>query len=136
MFIAEKAFYAENNYYTYCLYQAGYLPEGSRRIYYTGFVGANTGCQNCAFYDAGQSVPCSFVSQAWSGSTRNDAAFEMNIWANSALAHLGINGQSFIIPDMNHFNVVAFGSASSYSPIFDMWTIDETRNMVNTQPGL
>jgi Tfp pilus assembly protein PilE len=66
-FTAEQAFFAENGSFTYCLRQAGYVPEGANRYYLMGFSNdqhTNTLCgpsgnNDCRRYNYANSGDCS-----------------------------------------------------------------------------
>lgn len=68
VYIAESSFFAENNSYTGCLRQAGYVPEGTTRYYIIGFsyytINGNNTCgpagdQPCARYSfSGSTATC------------------------------------------------------------------------------
>ena len=131
MFTAEKAYYAESNTYTYCLAQAGYIPEGARRFYTSGFWLGVSGCVSCTI-DQNSGQACNFNPVAWQGAWRNDATFSANSFANPALSASSI-ATSFDV-NSTTFQAVAFGSVSSIA-IFDLWTITDSRVISNNQPG-
>ena len=131
MFTAEKAYYAESNTYTYCLTQAGYIPEGARRFYTSGFWLGVSGCVSCSI-DQNSGQPCNFAPVAWQGTWRNDATFGANSYANPTLAAGGL-ASSFDV-DSTTFQAVAFGSVSTIA-IFDVWSITDGRVLSNNQPG-
>ncbi len=132
MYVVEKTYYAEATSYTLCLYQGGYIPEGARRFYTTGFQGSVSACRSCILMIDSRRT-CSFSPQPWALGSRNDATFLENAFANPALASAGTN----VIFDAysNNFNVGASGSISSLA-IFDLWQIDENRVVTNVQPGI
>ena len=130
MFTAEKSFYAEQNSYTYCLYDAGYTPEGSRRYYMTGYLnGVGDRCgSTCWQSDFYSHAGCTANQPSFS----NNATFNANSWANSTLAGAGI-AAGFSVSS-NAFNALALGSISS-AAVLDVWQIDQDRVMTNLQTG-
>ena len=136
IYAVEKAFYGEFGYYTYCLAQSGYMPENPTRYYFTGFYNGR-GCSGLGRQCTYDAVPTSCnISTAitWSGARRNDASFEMNRWANPSLTGQGVSGNYDVYTE-SAFLAVAFGSMSGGSPIMDVWTIDDGKNLLNQQRG-
>ena len=137
IYAAEKAFYGEFSYYTYCLYQVGYVPDSQVRFYFTGFYNgrgvSDGGLQ--ATYDA-VPTPCNISSSiAWFGAHRNDASFEMSRWANPALTGTGLPG-NYDVFVRSAFRGVAFGSVSNTAKIMDVWSIDQNKNIIHEQVGI
>lgn len=130
MYTSEKAFYAEQNSYTYCLYDTGYSPEGSRRYYLTGYLnGAGDACgSTCWQSDFSSHAGCTTNQPAFS----NNATFNANSWANTALMGAGI-AAGFSVSS-GSFNALAMGSISS-TAILDVWQIDQNRVLTNLQTG-
>ena len=131
IYTVEKTYFAEGSTYTFCLYQGGYLPEGARRMYTTGYMGSVSACVECAkMVDSGQS--CSFANQPWAQGTRNDSTFMENVYANPALNGAGVPVIFDVYPD--RFNAGAMGSISTLG-IYDLWQMDENRTLTNIQVG-
>lgn len=130
MFTAEKSFYAEQNSYTYYLYDAGYSPESSRRYYVTGYLNdAGDGCAStCWQSDFYSHAVCTTNQPAFS----NNTTFLANSLANPALAPAGLAANFSV--SSNSFNAVTFGSIASPA-VFDVWQITQDRVMTNLQAG-
>ena len=138
IYATEKTFFSEFRFYTYCLFEAGYLPENQARYYTVGFInGRGCGYGKMCQIDDMKPTPasCDWTSVAWSGSSHNPATFGANRSANPALAGWGVPGH-YDIPADNVFKAVAFGSVSGKSRILDVWSIENLQSRINEQPGL
>lgn len=137
MYTTEKSFYAEWSSYTYCLWQAGFQPDGGDNRYYIyGFLngGDPADCigPSCYGFAPGQICTCG-AGIPWAGSVRNDCTFSYNRAANPpAMAVIPafpwvVSGSTFLAG--------AVGSISD-SSVADAWTIDETKTILNVVQGL
>jgi prepilin-type N-terminal cleavage/methylation domain-containing protein len=148
----EQGFFGENNTFTYCLEEAGFEPDAqSQRYYMVGYKDSHTAsgppCPgvDCYDYAPGQSCKnatpftCESAS-AWGNSERDDCTFganqAINPGANLALLQGGWvpspwDGEVF----QNSFTALAIGSISS-SGALDVWSIDQSNNLVYVNDGL
>lgn len=122
IYTGESIYHAAHGVYTYCLSETGYDPGAGDRFYLSGFLSGAFGSS------------CVGPAVSMGGTLRTAGAFAMNRWANTDLTWHGIAGD--FEPRARSFRAVAFGSISRLSPIFDVWTIDEKKQLVNEQSGL
>jgi type IV pilus assembly protein PilA len=157
----EQSFAAENSSYTMCLGQAGYARDGVRFYYTVGFnvddsgsCGPNGGL-SCAFtgwnYD---SASQSYDNQAGAGCDPNlqnmgiflaTAAEDSGVLpgdANGGKTRLG-EGQANTVITQQTFTIGAAGSILTsggtglgLTNAMDGWTIDQNKQLMNTQSGL
>ena len=132
IFVAEQSLMADEQQYTYCLYQGGFQPDvGAVRYYSVGFISATHCPGNCVSYDTGQT--CSLTAIAWGPTTRDDATFNADSSADPTL--LGSPPAStYDIPTVSTFTAAAWGSIAP-TGVLDIWTIDQTNTIVHAQPG-
>ena len=131
MYTAEKMWFAQYKYFTYCLYEAGYEPsEGGRRYYTSGFL-TNTIAAKYG-YDPSTHQNCNFGSIAWGGAWRNDGIFQANIQANPAAGW--ITGGMVQVTSDTTFDLIAFGSISSAN-LLDVWYINDSKVIKHGQTG-
>jgi prepilin-type N-terminal cleavage/methylation domain-containing protein len=137
IFTAEQAFLADQSTYTICLWQAGYVPDSTNnRFYFSGFTSWNPSYFSTIYYDVAQQAECgpaTFV-YGWGGSVRSDSLFMQNIWANPALTFGFPTNETFTVASTS-FLAVAAGSISAFSSVFDVWTIDQDKSIINVQVG-
>ena len=120
IYAAEKTMKAELGGYTVCLAQAGYQPPaGAQRYYTVGFWGTTVTNKNFP----GSATPCTPAT---------DSVFNANTAANAAVTYAA---QADSDATNTNFKAYAWGSISNAVISADVWTIDETQNLVNKQPG-
>jgi prepilin-type N-terminal cleavage/methylation domain-containing protein len=135
IFTTEQAFLADQSTYTICLWQAGYVPDSiASRFYFSGFTSWNPNYYGTIYYNVAQQEMCSPDGWVpWGGVLRSDILFEQNVWANLTLEYSFPVGT--FTSQSTSFLAVAAGSISAFSTVYDVWTIDENKNLVNTQAG-
>lgn len=132
IYTVEQGFSAANNFFTLCLWQAGYAPEGTNRYYLTGFLNDNSTFTRKYQYDDNGTV-CPSTSVPYLGGTRNDATFTPTASARSDLG-LACPASAFTVTQTT-FLAVACGQISKL-PVADVWTIDQAKILRNTVPSL
>lgn len=148
IYTAETGFAAETSSFSYCLRQLGYTPEGGRRYYLTGFWNGPVspcgpdGASSCFAYlwgppDSTCSCDCTnFLTGA------NDCTFRPTVGNNSTtLGNINCSGASNWgnpnwIVSKSTFTAGAVGSISTGANVYDIWTIDQSKNLRNVVPGL
>lgn len=173
LYMAEASFYAENNSYTGCLRQAGYVPEGTNRYYIIGFsfttLNSNSTCgpagdQDCRRYSFnGSTATCNAADP-------NHLGFPAPL-ANSDIVYSASmaenNGSYYHIPLVWHLDPTQNGIPTAVSSTAflagaagaiaknpahtalpgepenvnsgacaDGWSIDQNRQLINTNPGI
>lgn len=123
IYSSEANYFASHGSYTYCLFEAGFTPVARDRFYLTGFTSNQENVGSC-----------DSPAVAFGETFRTAGVFIMNRWANVELTWQGIAGDFH--PTTTAFRAVAFGSIASDSPLFDIWSIDETKRVVHEQSGL
>ncbi|WP_374079014.1 type IV pilin protein [Bdellovibrio bacteriovorus] len=132
LYTAEKSFIAEYNTYTGGFQVFGFLPEGQLR-YNVGFTAEGV---NCATVRAsyGYTAPCPAAVQ-----TNTNAYCAANNTRCTQLAD-GLNNNGTLTgvgnPTTNAFTAIASGRIrNSTNGAIDRWSINETKNLVNTNDG-
>jgi len=149
LYTSEKAFFAEWTNYYEDFRDIGFSPEGQLRYHtgfatagagvpansgYTGISQSGTGGTNAALdfatdtYCVGADIkaqnngasPCTETSYATAGQTQTALA-STDVTANAAGAFTFVAGATGMI---------------STSPIADVWTIDNNKNLLNAQSGI
>lgn len=131
LYAAQHGFAAEYNVFTMCNAQAGYEPQGSRIFYLTGTYGGG----NASTWVA-PSGTCSGAYVVTNGYGHNDSSFLMNTWANPAISGAIPQNTNWGVNTFDTFTMVAIGSIMPSSPIYDIWTIDQSKRLSNIQSGL
>ena len=144
IYAAEKTFFPEYSTYSACLAELGYIPEGNKRYYSTGFSSqaatANTcgpeGGKSCTIYNFEDDSDC-IASDALPSDpvSSSDIGYAANLNMNSAL--LPISGSASLDSSSvssNAFTANAYGAVST-SNIADIWTINHLKHIINTQVG-
>lgn len=134
--VAEKAFAAEFNTFTGCLSNAGFSPEGAQRYYIVGFNAPTNA-------DCGPVGGITCLGYAWPATgvlTCNDqnlvTYFSATGVVNGAVALPTSATLGATSVFRNNFTAAAAGSISAQSSSYDLWVIDEEKNLINTSPGL
>jgi prepilin-type N-terminal cleavage/methylation domain-containing protein len=143
MYTAETGFFGEFSSYTECLNQAGYSPQGASKYYSTGYMTSmftcGNGFQTCQAYNWAPLTLCD-PSCASFPLGLNDSTYPetasgglplINTCANQNSAGVPLNWEAV----QNSFTVGAAGSIGN-SPFYDMWQIDNNKNITNVQSGL
>jgi prepilin-type N-terminal cleavage/methylation domain-containing protein len=159
MYASEKAFMLEHSSYTICIRETGYTEESVVRYY---FKGANnpdgtegsscgpTGTSDCYSYDfihAGMTcrATCGGVATWWIGTAPigNDCTFWSNTSANAKNVPAIVSGSPVPAnPTWEaHQYTFLFGAVGGISPSakangYDVWTINEQKQMINVTSGL
>jgi type IV pilus assembly protein PilA len=148
-FTAEKSFASEQASYTGCLARIGYAPDGyisaapttgSKRYYSVGFsaVPNNTcgpnGTVNCLgfqFTATGISASCGAAA------AEGETSYTSTVKANSGVAALPV-GTDLINATVskNAFILEAAGNVSTTATTFDRWTMDENKELTNSNNSL
>lgn len=156
-YTVEQSFAAENNSYTACLGQIGYNRDGAKFYYQIGFSDAAVTAGAAACGPAG-GLACTYytflyTAGAWVGSGTQCTAAALSTHFNSNIVERGgttvteallISGTLLAgtgtgsTPFMTNttFKITAGGSILSGATNIDGWTIDNTKQLVNTQSGL
>jgi type IV pilus assembly protein PilA len=137
LFIAEKAFYGEYDFYTTDLQALNWQPDGSP-IYLYGFVeagpyrdGLRPGATLPTDYDPERmdtSDPSVFTSPGYKTDKMRDQS-------GYALSPQDLPSEAVVASDGSTFKAAAIAdiSGSGYSQRFDVWTIDENKTLTNTE---
>lgn len=134
----ESTFAVENNTFTACLGSIGFSREGSKFYYTAGFgTGAPTAaCQ------PGSTTTGSCLASAWSNvnGAYTAAATCTAGWNESAFAATAAEGSTAsAMPGASITSaayVIGMSGQILRGAAVDNWTIDNNRNLVNTQSGL
>ena len=144
VYTAEKSFAVENSSYTMCLSAIGVAFEGNKKYYAIGFGGtisasgcgpdgSDSGCLSYA-WTAGTSGAFAPASTCTAG---NDKTF---FQANAVVKGGSSAAVDSDIPNtsitQSTFKAGAGGQISSSSTLYDQWTIDDGKNLLNSQAGL
>jgi type IV pilus assembly protein PilA len=162
----EQSFAAENSSYTQCLGQAGYNRDGVRFYYNVGFhlnAAANacgpTGALSCLFtnwqYNPATQTYAADAAAGCTVSTNNMDIFRATAAENSALISANAAGAQGMLNLVNNaggnattlvtqqtFTIGAAGSILTaggnvaLTNGYDGWTIDQNKQLRNTQSGL
>jgi prepilin-type N-terminal cleavage/methylation domain-containing protein len=150
---AETAFQIENNSYTACLSNIGFGRDGNKFYYTVGFSNAVAGGTSCGPSGGGQGlaapgISClgyQFTSTVANNATTWSASASCTASAGSThfLANVadgggttpaeGTLGSSAV--SNTAFTVQAVGKIRSGFNGNDIWTIDQTKNLLNTTAG-
>ncbi len=131
IFSTEEIFAAESGSYSMCLINIGYQPMGDTKYYTLGFnTGSNTtlctstGNASCLLFDWKTPKPvCSDVTNV-TYFTATDSAYGIAT-VRTDLPVTTITRSTFII-----------GAAGKiYNASVDQWTINQNKNLINTQQG-
>lgn len=154
IYTAEKAFVSEQATYTGCLNQIGYTPDGFQpagaggtRFYAIGFPAmgntcGQTGALACNGVTYGPTAVISNCGAAADGTNYFTASARVN--PGSARAQVAqLTGMTLVPPNtaanrlaQGTFWAGASGNVSSTSALYDQWTINEVKSLVNTAPQL
>jgi type IV pilus assembly protein PilA len=150
LFTAEKSFSAENNTYTGCTAQAGYVPDGAAHYYAQGFVAGSASASNCG--PAGN-IACNFYSFSGTAgvSTCNSSnAAAVAVWtttgsdinyAANLVAKVGVttpSGSSLSSSTVlqSSFIAQAAGNPSTSNTVIDVWTMSDQKVLINSTSGI
>jgi type IV pilus assembly protein PilA len=157
IYTAEKTFNSEASTYTTCVRAIGYTPDNyftaagvvnaSRKMYYAiGFSDAATASTACRPDGAG-GVAGDCLATSWSGNTRNgvcvigtegDTAYLANLRVgnNSALpTRVTLTNATAAMMSNTLFRAEAAGALGGNATIYDRWTIDQNKDLVNQVIG-
>ena len=151
MYTAEQAFSAENGSFTACVGAIGYQPDASIHYYAMGLANAGGACGP----GGGGGTACTFIS--WTNNAGvvtgngNQCAAPGNpggtaiggyqwaatgvVFKGAAPAAVGSIPAAATVSGTN-FTFGAAGQISSGNVNLDTWTINDTKQLVNTQPIL
>ena len=148
-YTVESTFASENSSFSDCLGQIGYNRDGSKFYYAIGFNGVGSGC------DPKSGSACN--SYQWSFDSASGS------YSAAATCTTGSNGQTFFPANAaerdttgSSFNVITAatslptaattsgtsftiggqGYINSGAGTYDIWTIDQAKQLINTQSGL
>jgi len=138
IFTAERSIQAEYSSFSACLNNIGYRPDGNVQYYTIGFANANTSAAgNCG---PAQNLGC--LASAWTVSANvancNAATGETHYVATARVGaaafptQASLNGSNI---NGTVFNASAAGLISGTAN-FDIWNIDQTKTLVNTNQNL
>lgn len=142
MYLAETSFNIDQNTFTSCLTDAGYVrPTSSTMFYAAGFAATSSTCgdgtQSChlAVFDEPSipgGVPCSSGAFPAGGFFLPDRGASGGAVTN---AQFTANSTSSI--SKTTYQIAVVGQISARDPaLFDVWTIDEGKVIINQKSGL
>jgi type IV pilus assembly protein PilA len=149
LYLTEQAFYAEFATYSQCLRQIGYVPEGVSHYYMMGFMaGPDSSCGPDGTGDCGAyrwiptTVYCNTGCGAGFDIGLGDATYQATrkVASGAILVNTCANQSAAGVPTTwsawgQNFLAGAFGNISR-SPIYDQWTVDEKRQLINIVYGI
>ncbi|MGZ3773190.1 MAG: type IV pilin protein [Pseudobdellovibrionaceae bacterium] len=126
LYTAEKAFLAEYNTYTGGFQVIGYTPEGNLR-YNVGFTGEGVTCATLNTYGYTATCPATihFNTSSYCGA---------NGTLCKQLADAGAISMN-TDPTVNAFTASAVARIRNNAVNHDIWTINETKNLINALDG-
>lgn len=135
IYIAEKAFAAESSSYTLCLNEIGFVPVGKNRYYTLGFGPDASNSTSCG---PSGGLPCrlhlfSESSPEECDDSQHYFSAKEKVNDQSALPNQVALKNTFIT--QNSFRAAASGNISTTTTEYDQWTIDDSKDLVNTQPA-
>ena len=131
LYTSEKAFLAEFNTYTGGFQVIGFTPEGNLR-YNVGFAAEGVACASLNTYGYTATCPAAIQTNSLGYCTAN--AGRCTQLADGS----GTNGTltGAVDPTTDTFTAAAAGRIRNSSALgSDIWTINETKNIRNTQDG-
>jgi type II secretory pathway pseudopilin PulG len=145
MYQAEQTVFAAEGSYTDCILEAGFVPASSRRYYLTGvWIGDPGDCgpdgRSPCYATAWDPIsPCFCDCNVPLNNSCNWAATE-KVSVDAVILDDCPKGDAIPLPrdwsaHQSSFKVGAAGNISS-DPIYDIWEIDERKNMTNLSSGL
>jgi len=140
-YTAEQAFATENSTYTLCLSQIGYRPDASQKRYYT--VGFAAGTQGGTCGPAAHDQSCYGFAFSGTGAASSVCVTGDTFYLANVAVGGGAPAVRTALPSdesactSNSFTVGAAGRVSSSGTnAVDAWTMDNTKALRNTVPGI
>jgi type IV pilus assembly protein PilA len=150
IYTAEKSYAVEASTFSACLVDVGYKPDGSTRYYAHGFNKDSTKCGPSGGLSCELSFPVGITSGTtcsdtvggsgnlwWSGTVKTSAGAavmtNINGTTASTLGTCKTNTGSYL--DQSSFCAIANGNVSPTLTTNDIWSIDETNDLVNNPTG-
>jgi type IV pilus assembly protein PilA len=149
LYTAEKSYAVESNTYSGCINDIGFSTQGTQKFYAIGFRSADlpnnrcgqTGTADCHLYFSGTSSVACTTATNQSPTSANAHQFDANTGIDVATAATNLAAINGALPTtvmtQNTFTAGAAGSISKGAAnSFDLWTIDENKNLTNTRSGI
>jgi type IV pilus assembly protein PilA len=144
-YTVEQGYAAENSSYTRCLGQIGYQRDGSKFYYTIGFNTADTsncapnGAQSCLEYSWSFTPPDTYTAVGSCTEANLSTYFSGTVTDGTAADLTYITTQANIgatVTTQSTFTIGALGKILKSSTNYDIWTIDQAKQILNTTNGL
>lgn len=141
-YTAEQAFFTESGYYTSCLADIGFKISGQQRYYAVGFTAAAAGASTCgtagtAACNTTNTGTCAVGTVTGGEGTLYKTVSASNVRVNGTLGFPADGSFPTVGIGKAAFSAGAVGNISGRSGAsFDKWTIDHTKNLLNSTLGL